>query len=354
MDGKKSAHPLNDPAGFVTLGQQLASSDRGELALSLIARAMNADPDDSRLHALSRMISSHKVHGFHRGMLADEPRNAAYRAAIERLAPGKNVLDVGTGSGLLAMMAARAGAKSVVACELNPMLAATAREIVAANGLSGQITIIGRNSADLNRDADLAGGAELVISEIVSDNLIGEGILPSLEDVRTRLCRPGAVFLPEGADIRVSLCELTDRHTPVGEVEGFDLSLFNRHVAPSRTVHSAHPKLKQIGEAADLFTFEFHADAEIPQTGEAARTLAWPASNGGQANGIAQWIRLRLADGISYENAPGPARALHWPVRFTPLAGAEKGGPEIEAETGAAIEVGGWFGGDQLSVWHRD
>ncbi|WP_271439515.1 50S ribosomal protein L11 methyltransferase [Pontixanthobacter luteolus] len=351
MDGKKSAHPLHDPAGYVALGQKLASSERGELALSLIARAMNADPGDSRVRALSRIISSHKVDGFHRGMLADEPRNAAYRAAIERLAPGKNVFDVGTGSGLLAMMAARAGAKSVVACEMNPMLAATAREIVAANGLSDQITIIGRNSAELDKDADLAGGADLVISEIVSDDLIGEGMLPALEDVRTRLCRPGAVFLPEGADIRVSLCELTGKRTPIGEVEGFDLSLFNRHVAPTRPVHNAHPKLKQIGETANLFTFEFHADAEIPQTGEAALALA---SGGEQANGIAQWIHLRLTDGISYENAPGPARALHWPVRFSPLAGTEDG-PEMDrSEIEAKIEVGGWFGGHQLTVWHRN
>ncbi|MEL7220183.1 MAG: 50S ribosomal protein L11 methyltransferase [Bacteroidota bacterium] len=43
-------------------------------------------------------------------------------------------MDIGTGSGLLAMMAARAGAQEVVACEMNPLLAEAASQIVEQNG----------------------------------------------------------------------------------------------------------------------------------------------------------------------------------------------------------------------------
>lgn len=50
----------------------------------------------------------------------------------------------------------------------------------------------------IDRESDLAGGVDLIISEIFSDNLLGEGVLPSLDDVRGRLCPPGAKFLPPG------------------------------------------------------------------------------------------------------------------------------------------------------------
>jgi type II protein arginine methyltransferase len=44
--------------------------------------------------------------------------------------PATKVLDIGTGTGLLAMMAARAGAREVVACEMNPAVADAASAIV--------------------------------------------------------------------------------------------------------------------------------------------------------------------------------------------------------------------------------
>jgi type III protein arginine methyltransferase len=72
---------------------------------------------------------------WHFAMMNDVPRNSAYEEAIRRVAPGRSVLDIGTGAGLLAMMAARAGAKWVVSCEQTPWIAAKAREVVAANGV---------------------------------------------------------------------------------------------------------------------------------------------------------------------------------------------------------------------------
>lgn len=52
------------------------------------------------------------------------------------------MFEIGTGSGLLAMMAARLGASSVTTCEAEPLLAATGKELIAANGLSAKIVAI--------------------------------------------------------------------------------------------------------------------------------------------------------------------------------------------------------------------
>eukprot|EP00966_Prymnesium_polylepis_P024041 553550-Prymnesium_polylepis.1 len=78
-------------------------------------------------------------------MLCDERRNGAYHRAICRavasLPKGSVVLEIGSGSGLLAMMAAKAGASNgvrVVGCEMHGVMAVAAQRVVAANGFSKQ------------------------------------------------------------------------------------------------------------------------------------------------------------------------------------------------------------------------
>src|SRR5512132_3605586 len=56
---------------------------------------------------------------------------------------GKRVADVGTGSGILALAAARAGAANVIAIDINPNAAETAVENARANGLGGRIMAVG-------------------------------------------------------------------------------------------------------------------------------------------------------------------------------------------------------------------
>lgn len=334
--------PIHDDVqAYLKMGTELATSDRGELALKLIAQAAADRPHDPRLTAFGAMISSYQVHKFHHGMLRDTARNALYRKAIERLAPGKRVLDIGTGSGLLAMIAARAGAKSVVACEHNPMLAATAREIIEANGLTDKITVIGRNSAMLDRRGDLDGGVDLVISEIFSDNLLGENVLPALNHAREELCLPGAIFIPDSAEIRTALAISNAPCKALGEVEGLDLSLFNRHLEPYRTLRADSGEIELASDPETAFRFDFNTPAPLPLLEETTVALNRPSDG---ANGCAQWIRFTLAEGLIYENAPGADEAAHWPIRFTPWTL-----PDISGET--SFPIGAWHDEDKLVIW---
>jgi type II protein arginine methyltransferase len=182
-----TANPLSDPARFLELGQQLAADKAGGLAIALVERALAVHGDDPLWQALADAVLRHEVPTLHARMLRDGLRNAAYRAAIERYAPGRKVLDIGTGSGLLAMMAARAGAAKVYACEANAMLAAAARTVIAANGLADRITVFDRHSGKLDRMRDLNGGVDLVVSEVFSDCLVGEGVLETLAHARSEL-----------------------------------------------------------------------------------------------------------------------------------------------------------------------
>lgn len=333
-------HPIDDPARFLELGLQHAGERSGSLALALAQRALSRHGDDPRWQAVAGAVLRHEVPDYHVRMLRDGLRNAAYRAAIERFAPGRTVLDIGTGSGLLAMMASRAGAERVYACEANPMLAASARAVIAANGLAGRITVFDRHSTTLDRVRDLGGGVDLVVSEVFCHTLIGEGVLGSLAHARAALAAPGALFLPAQASIEVALAGFPPLAETIGPVEGFDLGAFAPHLHAARHLPADHPGLALRSAPARLFAFDF-AQGELPPRGGAEVGLA---STGGPVSGLAQWLRLTFAEDITYENRPGSAADLHWVISLAPC-------PPRDTLPGAAYRAGATYAADTLALW---
>lgn len=117
-------------------------------------------------------------------MLHDTIRNRLYCQALEKAvstvrSKGKSphVLDIGTGTGLLSMMAARAGATRVTAVEVMRPMVQIAREVIAANGYSDTIIVVPKRSTDMT-EADMEGGrANILVTEVFDTELIGEGAL---------------------------------------------------------------------------------------------------------------------------------------------------------------------------------
>lgn len=332
------------PEDFYHRGLDMVETGKAAVALGLMRKLADERPGDGLLGELAGLITTHGVPGFHHGMLFDAPRNAAYRAAIERFAPGRRVLDIGTGSGLLAMMAARSGAAHVVACEANPLIAATAREIIAANGLANRITVHACHSSQLDRVRDLAGGADLIVSEIFHDNLVGEGVLPSLDHARTELGAPGAVFLPGRAALRVALADtsLFEADGAIGMVEGFDLAPFNRHVPRTRNIGADSARLRLRSGEVEPFAFEFEGANAVATQRQATCGLT---SNGGRVTGVVQWLRLEFASDIAYENVPGAAGPSHWTLRYTPLRQPR------DMQAGDVVQIGCWHDARSLVIW---
>lgn len=330
------------PGSLLELGLLNIEQGKHDTAWNLARKILADRPNDKNLVAIAHRLLSKGVDNFHHPMLQDTVRNSVYHAAIKRAAPGKVVLDIGTGSGLLSMMAAKAGAKQVIACEANAILANTAREIVAVNGLSDRITIHNLRSDALDRAEHLGGGADLVISEIFSLNLVGEGVLPSLEHARTELCKPDAVFLPAKASIRIALASFPMGLAPIGTVEGFDLSAFNQITTPFELVPAGSDALILQSEPADLFAFDFSTRVELPMIRETQIDLQ---AHAGQIDGIAQWLHIDFGDGLVYENAPGGPRELHWPIQYVPLAEPRK------AAQGDTIRIGGRHTRNLLMLW---
>ncbi|MBX9814604.1 MAG: 50S ribosomal protein L11 methyltransferase [Sphingomonas sp.] len=331
---------FDHPGHLLELGRRLISAGEGAKALALARQACAARPNDPLIASVAGAIMRFKVAPFHRSMLRDRARNADYRRAIDAVARGRVVLDIGTGSGLLAMMAARAGAAHVYACESEPMLAATAREIVAANGFADRITVFAKHSRELDRVRDLGGGVDLVISEIFGQELLNEGVLPSLEHARAELCAPGAAFLPEAAALRVALYDIGTGADRLGDVEGFDLSEFDKHLKGIRIAELAMLGAMPRSAAADLFLFDFRQ--AVAMEGRARAELV---STGGRVTGLGQWLRLDFVPGISHENDPMVAERSSWASAYVPFDAPRETAP------GARIAIEGWHGEDRVFFW---
>ncbi|WP_310535446.1 50S ribosomal protein L11 methyltransferase [Novosphingobium sp.] len=328
------------PGKLLRIGGSLIDNGRGDKARTMAIEALGDRPDDPLVAAVARRIFQYEMPGFHRDMLLDRARNAAYRTAIEANARGRTVLDIGTGSGLLAIMAAKAGAAHVYACEGNAMLAATARTIVEANGLSDRITVFTTHSSRLDRNKDLGGGVDMIVSEVFADDLLGEYVLPTLDHARAELCAPGAIILPESAEIIVALADYPQKPADLSDIEGVDLSLFTPHARLHPTVRNGDPSFIVRSDPASMFHFDFSKG--LPSERQSNVTLQ---SHGGSVGGIAQWLRIGFGGGVAYENAPGGDSDAHWGVCWTPLAEV------LETRPGERFDVGGWHDDVALVLW---
>lgn len=127
----------------------------------------------------------------HEEMLSDAVRVDAYHRGIHRnVAPGDVVLDLGTGTGLLAFMASRAGASKVYAVEHSDFIE-VAREIGRHNGFTN-IEFVQANSREFTPPEPV----DVVLHEQMGDELFNENMLENLLDLRDRVLAPGGRILP--------------------------------------------------------------------------------------------------------------------------------------------------------------
>ncbi|KAF5835998.1 S-adenosyl-L-methionine-dependent methyltransferase [Dunaliella salina] len=156
-------------------------------------------------------FDSYSGFNIHREMLSDQPRTNAYRMALEgnpSLISGKRVLDVGCGTGILSLFAARTGARSVVAIDGSPDIAKFAEQIADANGYSkragGPLEVV---SARVEQLAQLPGGidkVDVIVSEWMGYALLFETMLDSVLYARDKWLAPGGVVLPDMASIHLA------------------------------------------------------------------------------------------------------------------------------------------------------
>jgi predicted RNA methylase len=130
---------------------------------------------------------------FHELMLNDQLRMVAYRAAIrEAVWPGAVILDLGTGTGILAQWALEAGASRVYGIEVNPKILALAERRLGEAGFADRFKPVN----GLSYDVELPERVDMIISELIGNFGDNEDCHAILADARRRFLKPGGVMLP--------------------------------------------------------------------------------------------------------------------------------------------------------------
>ncbi|CAM9621331.1 unnamed protein product, partial [Choristocarpus tenellus] len=251
-------------------------------------------------------------------MLNDTDRNRKYEVAINTAVQhfvqchgrAPVVLDIGTGTGLLAMFAARAGAEIVYGCEMFAAMAEVAREVTELN-CPGKIKISNKKSTDLvvGEGLDLPCKADMCVNEIYDSVLLGEAVLPTLRHAMESLLVKNPVIVPSGAvtfGMLLSSPSLRASHdiSTTSFCPGIPMA---RNAAAARCVggrkplplqHDSVDDAKELSDAFEALSFNF--GEVFPEDGCRSRTMTVEATSDGVLDAIMMTWDLALSPGISY------------------------------------------------------
>lgn len=116
-----------------------------------------------------------------------------------------------SGTGLLSIFAAQAGAAAVYCCEMGIDLASMAELCTQRNGVNEIVHVIKKHSACLTVGPgpghDIPRRVDVIVTELVDSGLLGEHIVATLGDARKRLLEPGGTIIPHCATVTAVLVE---------------------------------------------------------------------------------------------------------------------------------------------------
>lgn len=245
----------------------------------------------------------------HIRLLSDGARNAALIDLLARHAPGKRVLEIGCGTGLLSLAAARLGASKVYAVEPTPLFE-LARQLVRDNNLQDIVEVHEGRVQDLEpRPVDLA------FSELLNAEPFGEGVVPAMRAANAWLA-PGGLLVPKQLRVWVALVRAPDSareaqaaRDEVGRLEArlnLDLGLLSEALTPSEAYKFVSQVDNPISSTALAWDITLGTDDEPMDVVEVEVVVQEP----GPIAGAVIWFDADLDDEATMANPPGEGG--HW------------------------------------------
>ncbi|CAH0729989.1 unnamed protein product, partial [Brenthis ino] len=248
-------------------------------------------------------------------MLHDTERNKKYYRALELAIEkmhnaGKkaNVLDIGTGTGLLSIMAARCGADTITACEAFKPMAECCIKILERNGVADKITVIPKRSTDLTvgEDGDLKEKANILVTEVFDTELIGEGALSTFSHAHKFLLEEDCIVVPDSAVIyaQVVECPTLQKWNKLNDLADEDLEVILRTpekmkmCAGSAAVHdiqlSQLPRqaFKELSDQIPVFYYDWSGNTPIDMKKTVKQQFN--VTNTGKAQIVFMWWELNM------------------------------------------------------------
>jgi hypothetical protein len=235
----------------------------------------------------------------HRQYLEDDTRVAAFRDALaEVVTPGAVVLDLGSGTGIQALLACRSGARHVYSIDSGG-IGGLAREIARANGLTERVTVIRGLSTRLT----LPEPVDVITGDQIGRFGFEAGLLDYWIDARDRFLKPGGTLIPSSIDLWAAPVELPDvwnrvafwRHRPAD----FDFSPASEIAA--NTGYPAKAAARAVvAEPWRVATIDLKTGDGGVIRGETRTRITRSAV----VHGLAGWFVARLSPGVTMTNSP--------------------------------------------------
>ncbi|KAM3960117.1 protein arginine N-methyltransferase 9 [Aphomia sociella] len=261
---------------------------------------------------------------WHFRMLNDNIRNEAYRKAISETAvPYKdNILDIGTGTGLLAMYACDSLPRTITACDGSAVMTSLA-ELITQENRKQEIIIINKMSTSMSYH-DVGGRRTLVITEMFDAGLFGEHVLQTLAHAWEYLMSNTAKVLPNRAEFfiapvncdylhkRYQLCSATKVVLNIPDLTVHTLTFDETY--DCEDVH-LYQDMKYMAEPQSLLKVDFNNYEDIYATlnRNDPYSIKFKTKEDGEINAVIGWFNLYLTDKITITTDPrSDNRANAW------------------------------------------
>ena len=234
-------------------------------------------------------------------MIADRVRMDAFVKALRQaVKPGSVVVDIGTGTGIFALLACQFGARRVYAIEPNDAIQ-LGREIAAANGYAQRIEFI----QELSTQVTLPERADVIISDLGGMLPWFQHHLPSISDARRRFLAPGGVLIPQRDTLWAAVAEAPDlyeRHTAPWDDNDYGVDMQRaRRIATNTWGKGSVPPKQLLAEPQCCATLDYNV-AEDP---DVSAEVTWTVAQAGTAHGLSVWFDRTVTEGVRLSNAPG-------------------------------------------------
>lgn len=269
----------------------------------------------------------------HQPMLEDRVRCEAFCQALEAVVkPGCVVLDIGAGTGILSLFAARAGARVVYAVERTGV-AKLAREIVAENGYADRIQVIQQDV----QNVELPEKVDVIVSEWLGGYAVEENLLPVVVQARDRWLKPGGIMVP--GLVTCWLAPVHDRQVRqdldfwASYPYGFEFAAAERAVSRDYRCGCVQVKTEHLlAKAQEMWRVDSINFPYAQSLKPFVCHLEFVAEKTGPMNAIAAWFEAELAPGQILDIGPS-APDTHWGRTVFPV------GVNLDVEAGTPITV---------------
>jgi len=253
---------------------------------------------------------------YHRTLLADRVRNAAFHAALSRvIVKGETtVADIGAGTGFLGFLAAKLGAKRVDLYEAADV-AGVARKLLRHNRLSNC-----RIAEVHSTDVAAPDPVDAIVCETLGNYPFEENIVETLNDARERFLNPRGIIIPRAVEQFV--CPVVSERF-YRELAAWDGVGYGLDFAPAKTMSLNNIYVRTF-EAADLLDNAAEARAwdklafdrrnKTTRSGEAS----WSAGKRTTIYGLALWWTAELVADVAISTSPLDPKT-HWEQLYLPV-----------------------------------